>query len=67
MLPYDGDAARWHAVERGRLSALGRMPSFADGKIAAIAATQGLMLVTRNLNDYRDFAGVAVVDWFIPQ
>ena len=64
MLAYDEAAAQWHAAERARLSGLGRTPAFADGQIAAIAATQQLTLVTRNYGDYQMFAGLTVVDWF---
>lgn len=64
LLPYDDEAARWHAEARARLVALGRAPAFVDGQIAAIAATQQLTLVTHNLKDYGDFMGLTVVDWF---
>ena len=64
ILPYDADAARWHAAERARLTADGRTPAFADGQIAAIAVTNGLTLVTRNLADYDGFADLVVENWF---
>jgi len=35
---YNLRAARWHAEERARLSKVGKMPAFADGQIASIAA-----------------------------
>ncbi len=63
ILPYDEQAARWHALERARLSLTGRTPSFADGQIAAIAVTNGLTLVTRNLNDFRFFSGLFLENW----
>ena len=44
ILPYDQRAALWHAKERARLTLIGRMPPFADGQIAAVAATNGLGL-----------------------
>lgn len=62
-LAYDERAALWHAEERARLTALGRPPSFIDGQIAAIAATQGLVLVTRNQADFEGFTGLVVEDW----
>jgi len=46
LLPYDEAAATWHAEERARLAALGRMPSAIDGAIAAIARVNDLTLVT---------------------
>lgn len=66
VLPYDRDAATWHAVERARLAASGRTPSFADGQIAAVAATQDLRLVTRNTADFVDFDGLRIESWWGP-
>jgi tRNA(fMet)-specific endonuclease VapC len=63
ILPYDEQAARWHALERARLSLTGQAPSFVDGQIAAIAVTNGLTLVTRNGNDFRLFAGLTLENW----
>jgi tRNA(fMet)-specific endonuclease VapC len=62
VLPYDARAASWHAVERARLAAAGRMPAFADGQIAAIAAVNELTVVTVNVGDFEGF-GVAVENW----
>lgn len=64
ILPYDVAAAEWFAYERARLTGLGRTPSLADGQIAAIAAVNNLILVTRNVSDYSDFAGLAIENWF---
>jgi tRNA(fMet)-specific endonuclease VapC len=61
VLPYDGAAARWHARERARLAKLGRPAPFADGQVAAIAAVNQLVLVTRNVSDVRA-TGVALLD-----
>lgn len=63
VLPYDRAAADWHARERARLAARGRAASFADGQIAAIAATHELTVVTRNVKDFRIFSAVAVENW----
>ncbi|MDZ4717397.1 MAG: type II toxin-antitoxin system VapC family toxin [Roseiflexaceae bacterium] len=63
ILPYDTRAADWHAQERARLAALGRIPPFADSQIAAIAQTNQLVLVTFNTADYTDFSGLVVEDW----
>ena len=64
MLPYDSAAALWHGVQRARLEARGLRPAFADGQIAAIAATQGLVLVTRNISDFAAFDGLQLLNWF---
>lgn len=63
ILPYDVDAASWHASERARLVAIGKTPPFVDGQIAAIAAVNDLTLVTANVSDYAYFAGVRVENW----
>jgi len=64
VLPYDRKAALWHGEQRARLEAAGLRPPFADGQIAAIAATQELVLVTRNTADFVDFAGLELCNWF---
>lgn len=63
VLPFDLAAAEWHAAERARLEALGRTPPFADGQIAAVAATCGLTLVTLNAKDFEQFNGLTVEAW----
>lgn len=63
ILAYDSVVAQWHAVERVRLESIGRTPPYLDGQIAAIAAVNGLVLVTANLRDYQQFQGLQVEDW----
>ena len=63
MLPYDEQAAHWHATERARLTTQGKPPPFADGQIAAVAAVNHLVLVTFNVADYTNFQGVQMIDW----
>jgi predicted nucleic acid-binding protein len=55
---------RTDGEQRARLEARGQKPSFADGQIAAIAATQGLVLVTRNTSDFEPFDGLELLNWF---
>lgn len=64
ILPYDAEAAAWHGRERARLERLGKSRPFVDGQIAAIAATRGLVLATRNTQDFRGYDGLHVEDWF---
>lgn len=64
ILPYDQAAARWHAMERARLKQMGKTPPFLDGQIAAIAATNNLILVTRNTSDFKDFQDLQMTNWF---
>jgi tRNA(fMet)-specific endonuclease VapC len=63
ILPYDEEAASWHASERARLGKRGRPPSAADGQIAAIARVNELVVVTSNAKDFRRFQGLKLEDW----
>lgn len=65
ILAYDAQAAQWHSAERSRLARLGQPPSFADGQIAAVAATQGLTLVTANTSDFANFARLEATNWLL--
>ena len=65
ILPYDEQAAEWHAKERARLASLEQMPSFVDGQIAAIAKVNGLVLVTRNSTDFKKFSGLQLENWHL--
>jgi tRNA(fMet)-specific endonuclease VapC len=51
------------ASERTRLTALGLPPAYADGKIAAIAYTNGLILLTHNISDFAGFKDLKIEDW----
>ena len=64
LFPYDQEAAEWHAKERARLEKRGAPPTFVDGQIAAIAATRGLVLVSRNVRDFERFEGLELENWF---
>ena len=64
ILEYGSRAADWHATERARLSGQGISTAFADGQVAAVAATSGLVLVTRNTRDFAMFSGLEVEDWW---
>ena len=63
VLPYDREAAAWHARERLGLAAAGRTPPFADGMIAAVARTNNLTLVTLNVDDFQSFDELQCVNW----
>lgn len=62
VLPYDVDAARWHALQRVNLERRGLTPSYADAQIAAIAATRGLLLATLNPRHFRHLE-VTLATW----
>lgn len=63
ILPYDEEAAAWHARERARLERRGRPPAATDAQIAAIARVNELVLVTANGRDFRGFTGLRIEDW----
>jgi tRNA(fMet)-specific endonuclease VapC len=64
ILAYDAKAATWFAQERARLSGSGLSPSYPDGHVAAVAVTNDLILVTRNVADFVDFSELKVENWF---
>ena len=66
VLPYDDQAAMWHASERVRLERIGRTPPFADGQIAAVAFVNNLTLVTADVSDFSGFLGLRVENWRAP-
>jgi predicted nucleic acid-binding protein len=64
VLPFDRSAAEWMGPERARLAKRGITPAYRDAQIAAVAATHKLIVVTRNVDDFRSFSGVRVQNWF---
>ncbi len=64
VLPFDQAAADWYAKERAELKRQGQTCAYADGEIAAIAATQQLILVTRNTQDFVNFQQLTLQNWF---
>jgi tRNA(fMet)-specific endonuclease VapC len=63
VLPYGERAARWHAIERARLTTAGRPPPFLDGQIAAIAAVHDATVVSGNAAHFEPFEGLRVANW----
>jgi tRNA(fMet)-specific endonuclease VapC len=64
ILPYDQDAALWHAREQARRQSSGLATPLRDGQIAAVAASRKLTLVSRNLADFQHFQGLSSTSWF---
>lgn len=64
ILPYDQRAAERHGTERARLEAVGKTPPFVDGQIAAVAQVHGLVLVTRNEDDFSAFEELRIENWW---
>lgn len=60
ILPYDQEAAAWHAAERARLTSEGRTPAFVDGQVAAVAAVNRLSVVTLNPLHFEPFRDLDV-------
>lgn len=63
LLPYDDQAAAWHAEQRAKLARMGKTTPFVDGQIAAIAKIHSLTLVTNNVRDYANFEDLDVENW----
>ena len=63
ILAYDARAADWHATLRVRDAATGTGRPFADGQTAAIAATNRLTLITRNVADFSGIEEIALDNW----
>jgi tRNA(fMet)-specific endonuclease VapC len=63
ILPYDKKAAEWHAKERARLASKGITVSFVDAQIASIAGANDLILVTRNIVDFKPFSKLKLENW----
>ena len=61
VLAFDADAARQYADMAVRAKTRGRGLSMADGYIAAIAASKGFMVATRDTAPF-EAVGVAVID-----
>jgi tRNA(fMet)-specific endonuclease VapC len=64
IVGFEEHAAHWQAEQRARLRRRGKSPAYSDSQIAAIAAVNDLVLVTRNVQDFQDFLGLEVVNWF---
>ena len=64
VLAFEQKAAEYLAKERARLKLLGLKPAYADGQIAAIASSQNLILVTRNMVDFKNFSNLKIENWF---
>lgn len=64
ILPFCKDAAEWLAAERARLKRQGLIPTQYDSEIAAVAAVNNLILVTRNTDDFVMFPDLRVENWF---
>ena len=65
LFDYDLKSAQYHAQERARLSKIGKTLAFLDGQIASIAFVNNLTLVTNNIDDFQNFNGLVIENWFL--
>lgn len=63
ILPYDQKAADWHARQAIQQDKGITLP-FVDTQISSIAYTNNLILVTRNIDDFRYLQGITLENWF---
>lgn len=61
VLPFDSNAARAYGNIAALRRSAGRPVAVADCQIAAIAASRGMAVVTRNVRDFRDM-GIPIID-----
>ena len=61
MNPFDADAAKVLAQLQSQRIQPGKM----DSRIAAIALSRGLILLTRNHRDFSKVTGLVIEDWTI--
>jgi tRNA(fMet)-specific endonuclease VapC len=59
VLPFDQAASDWFAQLSGRRIRVGTM----DLRIASIAISRGLILLTRNVSDFGKIPGLTTEDW----
>ena len=64
ILAYEQKAAEWFAQQRAALKSQGKTAAYADGEIAAVSAVNNLILVTRNVDDFRCYANLMLDNWF---
>lgn len=64
-LPYDLKAATWQAAADADLRRTGQPRPWRDAQIAAIAASQDLILVTRNTADFAPYTALRLENWFL--
>ena len=62
-LPFTVEAAEWLGHELARLERRGIRVTCEDGRIAAVAWSSNLTLVTANTKHLARFEGLDVVDW----
>ena len=62
-LPFDEKASPYYADIRANLSKRGELIGSNDLLIAAIARANGVILVTRNTDEFKRVIGLQIEDW----
>ncbi len=63
VFSFDRRAALWLATANAQLRAEGKVTGVLDGQVAAVAATRGCIVVTRNVRHFENFDGLHVETW----
>jgi tRNA(fMet)-specific endonuclease VapC len=63
-LSYTKEAAEWNGKETARLQRIGKSPSYIDSQIAAVTKVNNLILVTRNIEDFKYFSDIQLENCF---
>jgi predicted nucleic acid-binding protein len=63
VLPFDSDAARHYGRVRAGMEKVGRPVGDADLRIASIALSRGLTVVTGNVRHFEPVHGLQVENW----
>lgn len=64
VLSYGAKAAHWRAEQDAKLRHSGLPRPLHEAQIAAVAASQNLTLITRNLRDFEPYEGLRLENWF---
>lgn len=65
LFEYSLECAEVHAQIRADCRKKGKTLGFADSQIASIALVNGAVLVTRNVDDFKDIDGLMIENWFL--
>lgn len=65
ILPYETQTAKLHGELQAKLVSTGKTAPMIDGQIAAIAQLHQLILVTRNIADFKNFSELKIENWFL--
>ncbi|MCQ2101714.1 MAG: PIN domain-containing protein [Fibrobacter sp.] len=67
VLPYDFECSKVHAEIMAKLKSVGQVIPYQDSQIAATALAKNLVLVTRNVRDFKsisEYFPLKIENWF---